>query len=365
VAALLGEYSLLIVPFIVTAMMRGYGLSETHAGYMVTLQLFAMAAAGIAVSYGAKYVQARTIAIVAAVAIIAANFAAAIGSGTALLGVARAMTGLGEGALMAAAGALAAHVRNPHRLFSLLGLVIAAVAASALLLTPFLFSHLGVKGIFWLLAASPVAVLLSARGLPKLKLDAAEAPRLGAFSVGGAPPALIAFALLWIGAGALWVFAERIGTAQGLSLLAIGRYLAIGQIAGLLGPILSDRLGERLGLKTSIGVGSAGMAVGGLLMAQGSLPSTYVLGVSLLSIAIMFLTPCFRTLMALLDHTGSVVAASVAFYTIGFGLAPLVVGWMEQAGASYGTIAWLTTGLFVASGLLGLRAQSSRVLTVP
>jgi predicted MFS family arabinose efflux permease len=358
ISALLGEYSLLIMPFIVTAMMQGYGLSEAGAGYLVSLQLLAMGIAALAVSYLLARIEARRIVIAAAFLVSIANVGCALGAGVAELAVARGATGLAEGALMAAAGALAAGVRQPHKLFSTLGFIIAAVAAAALLLTPFLFAHLGARGIFWLLAVSPIAVLLAAPSLPRAGPRSADVPHLSAFAVNGALSVLVAFALLWIGASALWVFAERIGASQGLSLPQVGAFLAIGQVAGVAGPVIAARFGERGGLHGSIAVGAAAMAMGGLLMVFGGLQGTYVVGVSLLSIAVMFLTPCFRTLMAQLDGTGGVVAMSAAFYTAGFGAAPLLVGAIESAGASYGAMAWMATAAFAASGILAFRSGS-------
>jgi predicted MFS family arabinose efflux permease len=358
IAALLGEYSLLIMPFIVTAMMQGYVLSEASAGSMVSLQLGAMGVAGIAVSYLLARVSAHKIVLCAAVAICVANAWCALGAGTVQLASARVLTGLGEGSLMAAAGALAAGVANPHRLFSVLGFVIAAVAAAALVLTPVLFEHLGVRGVFWLLSVSPVAVLLAAPWLPRTAAQATDLPKFGAFAIPGARAVLIAFALLWVGASALWVFAERIGTAQGLSLAEVGRYLALGQVAGVLGPILAARFGERLGLQWSLAAGSAVMAAGGLWMVYGRTDASYIAGVSLLSVAVMFLTPCFRSLMARLDAAGAVVAISVAFYTFGFGVAPLLVGWLEAAGGSYGEVAWLAALAFTVSGSLAFTVRN-------
>jgi predicted MFS family arabinose efflux permease len=352
IAALLGEYSLLIMPFIVTAMMQGYGITEANAGYLVSLQLLAMGAAALAVSYVLAHISPRRIVIAAAAFICVSNMACALGSGVVHLAIARAVTGLAEGSLMAAAGALAAGVRHPHKLFSVLGFVIAAVAAAALLLTPFLFAHLGARGIFWLLGVTPIAVLLSAPSLPRTEPRVTDGPHLSAFAVKGAPFVLFAFALLWIGASALWVFAEGIGATQGLSLADVGTFLAVGQVAGVAGPVIAARFGERSGLRVSIAAGSMTMAVGGLLMVFGRVPGSYVAGVSLLSIAVMFLTPCFRTLMSQLDATGGVVAMSAAFYTAGFGAAPLLVGWMESAGASYDAMAWLATAAFATSGIL-------------
>jgi predicted MFS family arabinose efflux permease len=360
IAALLGEYSLLIMPFIVVAMMQGYGLSEVNAGNFVSIQLVAMGVAGIAVSYVLARVPAHKIAIGSAFAIILANACCALGGGTLQLLAARACTGFAEGSLMAAAGALAARVNNPHRLFSALGFVIAIVAAAALLLTPLLIDRLGVRGVFWLLSASPIAVLLSARWLPRAKTERIDAPRLGALAVTGARAALSGFALLWIGASALWVFAERIGTSQGLSLAEVGRYLAIGQIAGVMGPLVAARYAERTGLRSSLAAGSAVMAGAGLWMVYGATPVSYVIAVSLISIAVMFLVPCFRSLMARLDGTGAVVAMSVAFYTFGFAAAPALVGALEMGGSNYHGVAWLAASAFVASGVLGLTVRLPR-----
>lgn len=357
VAAMLGEYSLLIMPFIVTAMMTGYGESEVDAGNLVSLQLLTMGLAGILVSYALRRVPARAIVNGAAILIVAANALCALGDQRAALVLGRCLTGLGEGSLMAAAGAIAAGIPNAHRLFSLLGLVIAAVAAAALLVTPYLFDIVGPRGVFWLLACSPLAVLATARWLPR---GAAVADRVipgGGLGVPGAPLVLASFALLWIGASALWVFAERIGTNGGLTLGQVGSYLAVGQVAGLAGPIAAARYGERLGLRASIVVGNAVMALAGLAMIYGKGALGYGGGAAFLSIAVMFLAPCFRSLMARLDPAGRVNALSVAFYTFGFGLAPAVVGLLHAATAGYGDVAALGTAAFVLSGALAMAVR--------
>jgi predicted MFS family arabinose efflux permease len=352
VAAVLGEYSLLIMPFIVTAMMQSYGLNELRAGNLVSVQLVIMGVAGIMVSYLLCRVPARRIVVGAAVLIAGANVLCAVGTDPQILLAGRCLTGLGEGSMMAAAGAIAAGVPNAHRLFSLLGLAIAGIAAVALTLTPFLFAILGPRGVFWLLACSPLAALVMVRWLPDITEAVEDAPKLVALKIRGATPVLASFGLLWIGASALWVFAELIGTAHGLSLGQVGTYLAIAQVAGIVGPIAAARFGEQLGLRASILGGSAVMAGAGLVMVYGAGAVGFASGAAFLSIAVMFLTPCFRSLMARLDATGSVVAMSVAFYTFGFGLAPALVMVVHPAGSGYGGVAILATAAFVASGLL-------------
>jgi len=360
IAALIGEYSLLIMPFIVTAMMQAYGIGELEAGNLVSLQLVTMGIAGIVVSYQCRRIAPRAIVIPAALIIIIANVLCAVGTGKAALVLGRCLTGVGEGSLMAAAGAIAAGVANPHRLFSALGLVIAAVAAIALIVTPYLFGTVGPRGVFWLLVCSPVAALATARWLPARVATSADAPSLGALKIAGAVPALSAFALMWVGASALWVFAELIGAAQGMTLAQVGTCLAIAQVAGIAGPILAARYGTNIGLAVSLALGNAVMAGAGILMVYGNGSVTYTASTSFLSIGSMFLAPCFRSLMARLDAAGSVVAMSVAFYTFGFGIAPALVSVTHPAGGGYGTVAAIATIAFVLSGVLVLASRAAR-----
>lgn len=262
---------------------------------------------------------------------------------------------------MAAAGALAAGVRNPHRLFSVLGFVIAVVATLALLVAPALFEHAGPRSLFWLFTLSPLAALATSRWLPDEPTPSTDLPRFGVLAVPGAIAALSAFALLWVGASALWVFAEGVGAAQGLSLRDVGVCLAIGQVAGVAGPVLAARYAQRLGLRASVAIGSAIFAASGFIMVYGGGAWSYAAGASIASIAVMFLAPCFRSLMAELDASGGVVALSVSFYTFGFGVAPLVIGALRPAGQSYGYVAWVAGAALIASGLLGLRVRTRHV----
>ena len=75
-------------------------------------------------------------------------------------------------------------------------------------------------------------------------------------------------------------------------------------------------------------------------------------------IAIMFLAPCYRSLMATFDVAGRVVAMSVAFYTFGFGLAPALVGLVHGAGTAYGSVAALATVAFAVGASLALVASN-------
>ncbi len=357
-AALIGEYSLLIMPFILVAMMDTFGISERHAGTLVSLQLLAMAVASVIVSTRLRPNQSvRPLLAVAVLAITAANTLCVMNTSTVILTVARALTGLGEGAIMAAAGAAVAATAHPHRLYSMIGTAVAVVASVALVATPWLTEHAGAAGLFWLLAAVPLLLLPLVTRIPRLGQQSVTAS--SSLPRGARRPRvelLLAFLLLWCGASGLWVYAERIGAHQGLSPAQIGLWLSIGQLAGVPGPLAAAWGEPRLGLRACLLAGCLGMAVAAVLFVFGGSAWLYGAGGCLASFSIMFVVPCFRTRMAQIDHSGRTVAASAAFYTVGFGIAPLVVASLIGNSQSYGPIGIFCVLCFLAgAALAGLR----------
>jgi predicted MFS family arabinose efflux permease len=351
--ALVGEYALLIMPFILVAMMQTAGISEATAGRLVTVELIFMAISSAIVSSRLRPGRSvRPVLAGAAVAVIFANVICAVAHSLAAFAVARALTGLGEGAVMAAASAAVCATANPHRLFSMIGTAVAVAASVALFAAPLLTQHAGPASLFWLLACVPLLLMPLLSRVPVLRAvgDEGRGPRSEGRLAGAA--LLVAFLLLWCGASGLWVYAERIGTDQGLSPAEVGVWLAVGQLAGIPGPIIAAWIGPRLGLRASVALGCLGMALAAVLFILGGSGWTYGIGGCLASFWIMFVVPCFRTRMAGVDPGGRTVAASAGFYTIGFGAAPLVVAAIHTQGDRFTSTAYFCIACFVLSALL-------------
>jgi MFS family permease len=361
-AALFGEYSLLIMPFILGAMMEGAHLSEVLAGRLVSLQLLAMAIAAVAVSARLRAGRSVRPLLVAGIAAISvANILCALGVPAPILAVARALTGLGEGAVMAAAAAAVCATSNPHRLFSLIGAAVAIVASLALVAVPWLTTVAGPGSVFWLLALVPLTLLPFLRRIPVLSRSSEAAIGLPPTEIRlSAGMLLVSFLLLWSGASGLWVYAERIGASQGLTPEQIGVCLGIGQLAGIPGPLLAAWGGPRLGAGRSLVAGCVGMAIATVLFVLGGSLWLYALGGSLASFSIMFVVPCFRSRMASLDVSGRTVAASAGFYTVGFGAAPLLVATITTEGQGYAPVAILCCACFLASAALAFGSRPKR-----
>lgn len=360
-ASVVGEYSLLVMPFIVGAMIDIYGISERAAGRIVSVQMLGMALSAV----GASIMMSRlnkllTIYIMTAVVVLA-NIACAVGSALPFLVAARFSTGLGEGALMAVAGSIAAATADPRKAFSIIGFAVAVAASVALVLTPFLVEWLGRPGTFWFLATFAGGLLLFTHWLKPLaskQLSLGDGPLstdAGRILAINPMLALCSFGLFWAAAAGLWVYAERIGLHHGLTLEQIGFYLGIGQLGGIPGPLCVGWMAKRWRLPPIFAIAILSNVFGGLLFVFVPNGWIYCLAAALLSYWAMFLTPCFRTLMALLDRSGAVVAASVAFFTVGYGASPLLITFFLGGESGFIPVAVICSGLYILSATLVLK----------
>lgn len=361
--AVVGEYSLLVMPFILTAMIETHGVTEVTGGRLISLQLVAMAAGSLLLTLAIPSRYRRGMIAIAALIIVLANGLCAVSSSMAELVVARFLVGLGEGATMAAAATIIAGCSNPHRVFSAVGFAVAVVASIVLISVPGIMHVFGPRGIFWMLCLCPLPVIGLLAWLPTIR-EAPDAFRIPLFHRSQLG-LLLAFGLLWMGASGLWVFAERIGSELGLSLTAIGVCLAVGQLAGIAGPLASGRWGLTVGLRPSLAIGNVAMAIGGCFFVFGSGPLTYTIGGCILSFFCMFLVPCFRSLMATLDPSGNLVSASAAFYTVGFAAAPALATLVLRPDAGYGVIALICGAFFVVAAVLSVMPSAPPVATAP
>lgn len=351
--ALVGEYALLIMPFILVAMMQTARISEAAAGRLVTLELIFMAIGSAIVSASLRPGRSvRPILAAASLAIVVANGLCALAHSPGPFAIGRALTGLGEGAVMATASAAVCATPNPHRLFSMIGTAVAIAASVALFAAPVLTQHAGPASLLWMLAVVPLLLLPCLSRIPIPKDVTTTVPGMRVQSRLASTALLVGFFLLWCGASGLWVYAERIGADQRLSPTEVGMWLAIGQLAGIPGPIAAAWAGPRLGLRSSLAAGCLGMAVAAALFVLGGRGWTYALGGCLASFSIMFVVPCFRSQMATVDASGRAVAASAGFYTVGFGAAPLVVAYIHTQGDRFVSTAIFCIACFLASAAL-------------
>jgi predicted MFS family arabinose efflux permease len=354
-AEMCGEYSFLVMPFVLAAMMSAFHLSEATAGRLVSLQLLGMTLASALVTFTLRPDRSlRPILAVAAAVIVLANVACALFHAPLVASMARLSTGMGEGAAMAAAAAAVCATANPHKVFSTIGMAGAVFGIIALVVTPYIATHLGPSSVFWMLALLPLPVFPLLSRIPAAAGEASAVATTLSASVLRRAPVLLAYFAFWAGASGLWVYAERIGASQGLTPAQVGLWLSLAQFASTPAPLVSAWAGPRVGMRACIAAACIGMSAAAGFFVFGGRPWTYGLGAFLASSGLLFVVPCFRSRMASLDASGQTVSLSVGAYTIGFGVAPLVVSTISGEGSGYVATGLFCVACFVASAVLAI-----------
>lgn len=359
-ASVIGDYSLLAMPFIVSGMIGGYGLSPSAAGRTISLQFVVMAAGSILTPILMERVRARSLLVAMTLLVGIGNIICSLATPVSALLVARAAIGFGEGALMAISGALAARSVKPERAYAVIGVVVALTAAAALVTTPHLVGLFGHRAIFAFMAGFALLSLTLAPLAPYDRIPADSSSRdlrdtvVIALHVPGAVRTLLAFLLLFAGGSGLWVFAERIGIERGYSLAELGTYLAVGQIVGIGGPVVLAMLAPRLRFPMLFFIPSVLNVACAFTFVYPIAGWMYSGSAAILSLCVMYLTPCFRTLMALIDRSGRVVALSVSMFAFGSAITPMVLSFVVGDGNSFAGVAAICAAFYAASFLLVL-----------
>jgi MFS family permease len=200
----------------------------------------------------------RTVALLAAVALLATNVLTAQVAELSTLMTLRAVAGVGSGVLYAYSIFALGGLRDPDRSYGLLLLMQTALFAFSAATVPAIAGQLGFAWAINFISAWFALVCVACLCLPGERLarpgrqtgEKAKCMTLvGAFS-------LIGMVLLQLSIYALWGFVEGIGSDAGISPVEIGWALSVGLLGGLPGAALPSLLGKKLGRAPMIFAGS-------------------------------------------------------------------------------------------------------------
>lgn len=343
VALFSGSMGIYLVPIQIGALMDGLGFTASHAGVLGSLEVASMSLTAIAIAPSLarwpRSVVAATGAVLAGAGEIASGFAGTF----ALFIPLRILVGAGCGLLFGCAAAASASTTRPDSNFAWGQAVMNLLFMSLFLVAPFALGFGQHRGLFLLLGAVLIAVTPLYRALPA----APQSPqRTGA----GAPNMnlalvalhILATMLLNVGLGALWGFAERIGTRNvGLSIEIVGTVLSIATLFMIFGSLFAGWLGVRWGRGRPMAAAAVVCAASALLIAHAETLWEFASGLFAYNAAYLFLGPyIIAGTSSALDHSGRLasVIAGVMFLSYSAGIAAGGVI-AEQVGLS--GIGWL------------------------
>jgi len=246
----LGPAAIILSPMIVGGVVDGYGFTEQQAGMMASLEGMGLVVASILASFWVRKLSWLKVLFFGLLVTAALNLISANLSEFTPLVVIRFIAGFMGGTVFAVVVVALGDNRQPDRAFGIAQVMQGAMMFAAFAAAPALMHAMGVRGIFYLLAAASLLMTLTLFRFPDQGVDHTELAR-------GAALAKANTLLIWLGLFAsfaffinifgFWAFIERIGQAAQLSPGGIGLALGISQIAAIGGAMAAALASDRFG----------------------------------------------------------------------------------------------------------------------
>jgi predicted MFS family arabinose efflux permease len=346
---LIGALVIFITPGFLAIVAQKSGLDDAHLGYIAAWDINSMAVSiGLSTFALSRLSWRRSVG--AGLALIAlGNIATAFAGTFGEIAAARVLAGAGEGIAVGFAFAALGRATNPDRAFAIY-LVVGALFSSAFLYAlPNIQAAVSPQTLFIINAIFTVVVGLTIPVFPEGRPTEDDV-----FAHGGrldlrfASGALAGVFFYFLAMGAMWSYAERIGTASGLAASTIARGLSLGTIAGVLGAGLAGVIPRGFGRSWPLALVGF-VSVVSFLMLLGRVPPTlFIVAMIMLLFGWNFSQPLLSGICSEADAQGRVVCAMGSIQTFGTGLGPAAAA-ATLASGSFAIAIWSSSAILVGS----------------
>ena len=352
VAIVIGEGSLICMPFIVGGIVERYELAEGAAGIITSLQFATMGLASFVILNIVHKIDRRRWLLIAAVFILLGHGLAMLSSNWTLFLIGRVLTGLGEGTALSIGNASAAGTRRPQKTFLILAITMVVTATVVYLFMPPLAEKIGSVAVFYVLTGLVILAMPFLIAMPIHTLSKDKASPAGRIKLWPFPRLLFGIGCLFAGVNALWAYAERIGFSIGLTMNTIVTAFLATVILSAIGPILANFTEKRWGYRYPVLAAAFVAGSANFILATAGFKVTFFAGIIIANVAYLFLMPYYRSLTAFVDPLGRLAVGSVVMQTVGTALAPSMAGAILLLGGGYAGIGLMSLLLIVGSCFL-------------
>jgi len=352
VAIVIGEGSLICMPFIVGGIVERYQLAEGAAGIVTSLQFATMGLASITILNKVHKIDRRRWILIGAMLILLGHAMAMLSSNWTLFLIGRVITGLGEGTALSIGNATAAGTRRPQKAFSILAMTMVVTAAAVYLLMPPLAERIGPVAVFYVLFLLGLIALPFLFAMPQHVHAPDNTVPTEKLKVWPLPKLLFGIGCLFAGENAMWAYAERIGVSIGMDMsIIVSAFLATVILSGI-GPVLANVTEKQWGYRYPILIVALVAGSANFVLATAGFQSAFFAGIIIANVAYLFLMPYYRSLTAFVDPLGRLAVGSVVMQTAGTALAPSLGGAILLLGGGYTGVGLMAFVLIAGSCML-------------
>lgn len=368
IAFVIGMVDMVSLPIWVGTLMQNYGYSPPQAGITVTLFLLGVVLASTFLSPKFNRLPRRVLVtsgfgLAAAVFYLISLQSISVNQ-FATIAILHAVAGVGVGTALSFTHGSIGRSANPHRLWAFSNIVLGIFAVAFLGGMPPLMAAKGANLLFTVFASMMLlGCVISAIAFPEDKtgqIDSATSNQVKQSIPKAAWYLIAAVVCLLLNQAMVFSFVERIGAAHGFTPDAVTKVLIALGLVNLLPGALAAFLQTRW---SPIAVGMAGpiaQAVLALTMTLSTGFTPYAVAVALYVFIVIFTHTFLFGLLAKLDNSGRIVAATPAMMMIGSCIGPALGGGIVQAFGypGLGYAACVVAAIAVTCMLRGKQASS-------
>ena len=349
------------MPFNIDAIALSFGVTNTAAGLVASVEMAAIAAGNLTFARLSSRLSAQRIYITGVIAVVSLNFLSIIAPTTDWLLLCGAPAGFALGAVVATVMTTAGRSHRPESTFGVInsmvgvmGIFIAFVLPRALelhLVLPDIDGWSEVDGLYLVYATCSIFALLFIPGTPRtapvqLTDDAKERPKLMIGWLG-----LVGLGIIFLGHGTLALFIVKIGRAVPLIPEEIGYVFMAGSLVGVGLPLLAGYIGTRMNALVPVVTILLVVIVSAVLLSAANTPIKFFIFAPLFASLPVAIMPIFLGCLSRVDPTGSLAGSHAAFVLIGGATAPFAGGALSDLGG-FTLNGWFVVGCVLVGGML-------------
>ena len=345
----------LIMPLnIIAISQRFIDATNGQIGTIATFETLSISVASIILSRIVNRLDRKKIFITAAILVILGNILTILAPTLNYVILARVISGLGSGAIVATVVATIARGSNAQMTFALLNSGVGVMGVLLPFCLPMIIASNGMNGAysFHLFISLFIFLFISFLTLSSGADD--NQNTVSSYKGYAGWASMIGTSLIFLGHAGIFAFSAKIGATLGISVIQVGYVFMAGGLLTIFGPLLAGFIGQRFGSLLPCLILITILLVSGIILANVTSPIIFFIAVPLCGMIPMILTPFFLGGMAKLDPSGSLAAAHPAFSTMGGAAGPVVMGYtIDMAG--FTSIGWvLIVMVIVGTPLISL-----------
>jgi len=323
--------ALLIGPLLIGEYIRELGVTESHAGFILSMELTGFTL-GSAILFVVQNKNWRTITVSALVFMVAGNLLSMFIDSTQGITLSRFIAGFGAGMVMTMTIQVIALMQNTDRVYGLWTVGQLVLGALGMIIFPMVTAWGGIKAVFVIWALLSAMLIVTVRFYP-----VGRGPQVSSGSQHEAGRRLIVglaclagLFVYYSGQAGVWVYLERLGISWSVAPETVGHILFLSLLAGIAGSGLAILLGNRAGRTIPIATSLIFSAASILLMMQSGGAARFTWAACMFNFGWYLFLPYISATVAATDNNGKLLTGLAVTFpaslAVGPAIAALLIG---------------------------------------